>query len=184
MLRDSIFNGLRHFAGSRRVLVVTADLPLITPQAITDFLDACDRIPTAETTDLFVSVVPRRCYTGPYERFTKPFNRFRDIEVCHGNLWMADPRVLENTAAVARINRIYNSRKNPIATALAVGPIVGLAYILGVHVLHLLTLEQMTHLAARRFDLTAEAVIVQHPEITIDVDEADDYRFVVEQLNV
>jgi hypothetical protein len=166
------------------VLVLTADLPLITPRAITDFLDACSRIPTTDAPNLFLSVAPRRCYTGPYEHFTKPFNRFRDIEVCHGNLWLADPRLLANTPVIARINRVYNARKNPVATALAVGLRVGLAYILGVHLLHALTLAQMTRLAARHFGVAGEAVIVEHPEITIDVDEPDDYRFVVEQLGL
>jgi hypothetical protein len=129
-------------------------------------------------------VVPRRCYTGPYQRFTKPFNRFRDIEVCHGNLWLADLRLLENTQATACINGIYNARKSPIASALAVGPRVGLAFVLGVHLLHALTLAQMTRIAARRFGMGAQPVIVEHPEITMDVDEPDDYQFVVEQLRV
>ena len=109
---------------------------------------------------------------------------FRDIEVCHGNLWLADVRLLQNSRATGRIDRIYRARKNPVATALAVGLPVGLAYVLGVHLLHALTLEQMTRIAARHFGLAGEAVIVEHPEITIDVDEAEDYRFVVEQLGV
>jgi GTP:adenosylcobinamide-phosphate guanylyltransferase len=187
-LRENILSGLRHFADSSRVLVLTADLPLITPQAIVAFLDACDRIRSADMdtgsgpSALFLSVAPRRCYTGPYERFTKPFNRFRDIEVCHGNLWLADTRLLRNTRATGRINRIYSARKNPVATALAVGPCVGLTYVLGVHLLHALTLERMTRIAARHFGLRVVPVVVEHPEITIDVDEPADYRFVVEQL--
>lgn len=181
-LRESIFNGLRHFAGSRRVLVLTADLPLITPSAIVDFLAACRRVDIAGAASLLLSAVPRHCYQGAYERFTKPFNRFRDVEICHGNLWMADPRLLENKRAVARINRVYNSRKNPLAEALAVGLRVGLAFIVGVRLLHALTLDQMTRLAGKTYGVSGAAVIVEHPEITIDVDEPDDYRFVVEQL--
>jgi molybdopterin-guanine dinucleotide biosynthesis protein A len=181
-LRESIFSGLQHFAGATRVLVLTADLPLVTPQAITEFLAACLPIKTPDVATLFLSVVPRRCFTGPYERFTKPFNRFRDIEVCHGNLWLADVRLLQNSRATRRIDRIYRARKNPVATALAVGLQVGLAYVLGVHLLHVLTLEQMTRIAAQAFGVGGVPVILEHPEISIDVDEPADYRFVVEQL--
>jgi len=181
-LLDSVAAGLRHFASSKRVLVLTADMPLITPQAITDFLEECERIPATDQPTLYVSVVPRSSYTGPYVRFTKPFNHFRDVAVCHGNLWLADPRLLGNTAAISRINRIYNARKNPLAEALAVGSRLSLAFILGVFLLHALTLKQMTHLAARRFGVAAESVLIEHPEITIDVDEPDDYQFVVEQM--
>jgi molybdopterin-guanine dinucleotide biosynthesis protein A len=179
---DSILNGLRHFAGSPRVLVLTADLPLITPRAIAEFLAACDRIEPGFATNLFLSVAPRRCYKGPYERFTKPFNRFRDVEVCHGNLWLADTRLAENTRATTRINRIYNARKNPVLTAMAVGARVGLAFVVGVHLLHVLTLEQMARIAARRYGVGVIPVMVEHPEITMDVDEAADYQFVVEQM--
>jgi CTP:molybdopterin cytidylyltransferase MocA len=181
-LRESIDRGLRHFAGSAYVLVLTADLPLITPRAIADFLGVCERTQAPEKTALFLSLVPRHCFTGAYRHMTKPMNRFRDVEVCHGNLWLADSRLLQNTRATARINRIYRARKNPIATALAVGLRVGLAYGVGVHLLHALTLEQMTRIAARAYGVSGVPVIVEHPEIAIDVDEPADYRFVVEQL--
>jgi GTP:adenosylcobinamide-phosphate guanylyltransferase len=180
-LTETISHGLEHFADARRVLVLTADLPLLTPRAIEEFLAACERTgdPAAS---LFLSVVPRRCYTGPYERFTKPFNRFRDVEVCHGNLWLVDPRILQNARATDRIDRVYRARKNPIATALAVGLPVGLVYVLGVHLLHALTLARMTRIASRYFGVVGESVLVEHPEITMDVDEPDDYQFVLEQL--
>jgi hypothetical protein len=91
-------------------------------------------------------------------------------------------RLLQNSRATGRIDRIYRARKNPVATALAVGLPVGLAYVLGVHLLHALTLEQMTRIATRAFGVGGVPVILEHPEISIDVDEPADYRFVVEQL--
>jgi CTP:molybdopterin cytidylyltransferase MocA len=182
-LRESIVNGIEHFAPSSRVLVLTADQPLVTPRAIAAFLAACDRIPAPETPTLYLSVVPRRCFTGPYTHFTKPFNRFRDIEVCHGNLWLADSRLLHGAGATDRISRIYRGRKNPAVTTLRVGLRVGLAYLIGVHLLHALTLKQMIRIAARCYGVGCVPVIVEHPEIAMDVDEPADYRFVVEQLN-
>jgi molybdopterin-guanine dinucleotide biosynthesis protein A len=180
-LKESIFSGLRHFAGSPRVLVLTADLPLITPQAIAEFLTACARIETTENA-LFLSMAPRSCFTGPYERCDKTFNRFRDVEICHGNLWLADPRIIENRRTARCINTVYSARKSPVASALAVGLRVGLAFVLGVHLLHALTLEQMTRIASRRFGVEGVPVIVEHPGIAIDVDEPADYQLVLEQL--
>jgi len=182
-MMGSIFNGLRHFASSPMVLVATADLPLLTPQAITDFLVACSQIETTHPENYFMSVVPQRCYTGDYERFTKDFNRFKDIAVCHGNLSLADPRLLDNTDAVACVNQLYNARKNPVTAAMAIGWRVGLSYVLGVHLLHRLTLDQMARIASRRFGIGLIPVILEHPEVTIDVDEPADYAFVKEQLD-
>jgi hypothetical protein len=164
------------------VLVATADMPLITPQAVSDFLAACAQIETTYAENVFLSVVPERCYTGDYTKFTKPFNRFRDVAVCHGNLIMADPRLLDNAEATTRMNNLYNARKNPIKAALAIGWRVGLSFIIGVELLHALTMEQMSQIASWRFGVGLIPVILEHPEITIDVDEADDYEFVKAQL--
>jgi molybdopterin-guanine dinucleotide biosynthesis protein A len=181
-LMGSIFNGLGHFPDAPVVLVATADLPLVSPQAVTDFLSACERIETAYAENVFISVVPQRCYTGAYEKFTKGFNRFKDIAVCHGNLMLADPRLLDNEEATSRMNNLYNARKNPLKAALAIGWRVGLSYVIGVELLHALTMEQMSRIASRRFGVGIIPVIVEHPEVTIDVDEAADYAFVKHQL--
>jgi molybdopterin-guanine dinucleotide biosynthesis protein A len=181
-LMESIFNGLNHVAGSSQVLVATADLPLIDPQAIADFLTACAQNETVYPENLFISVVPRQCYTGAYAQFTKGFNRFRDIAVCHGNLLLADPAIVRNTAATGRMNAIYQARKSPITSALAIGMRVGLSYVLGVHLLHLLTLAQMARIVSRRFGIGFVPVLLEHPEVTIDIDEPADYRFVLDQL--
>lgn len=181
-LMESIFNGLTHFAGSPAVLVATADMPLVTSQAILDFLAACAKTPTDYECNVFLSVVPKRCCAGAYERFPKPFNRFKDIAVCHGNLILADLRLASSAEARTRMNNLYNARKNPITAALAVGWRVGLSYVIGVHVLHALTMEQMSRLASRRFGVGLIPVIVEHPEIAIDIDEPADYAFVTRLL--
>jgi molybdopterin-guanine dinucleotide biosynthesis protein A len=181
-LMESIFNGLAHFKDSPMTLVATADVPLVTPQAITDFFDACAQIQTTYAENVLISVVPQRCYTGDYERFTKGFNRFKDVAVCHGNLMLADPRLLDNTEATRRMNNLYNARKNPLKAALAIGWRVGLSYVIGVELLHALTMEQMSRIASWRFGVGIIPVIVERPEITIDVDEAADYAFVRKQL--
>ena len=54
---DSLVIGLKHFPDSKQVLFVTADLPLISPEAIGDFLEGCAAHP-AERPCLYVSAVP------------------------------------------------------------------------------------------------------------------------------
>ncbi|MHB9023315.1 MAG: NTP transferase domain-containing protein [Armatimonadota bacterium] len=181
-LLESIFSGLGYFADSSRVLVTTADLPLITPRAITDFLAGCIAEESSYPENAFLAVVPQTSYTGPYANFTKGFNRFRDVAVCHGNLMLLSPTLMQNTAATARLNALYNARKNPVSAALALGIRVGLSYVLGVHLWHLISLRQMATLTSQRFHTGFIPVLVDHPEITIDIDEAADYTFVIEQL--
>lgn len=177
-LMESIFGGLRHFRQVSRVLVATADIPLVHAKAVTEFLDTCERKPSPLPEAFYIAVVPRECYTGPYRDFAKPFNRFRDVAICHGNLALATPSILDNTDAVSRINDVYSARKSPVKSALATGLRVGLSYVLGVHLLHTLTLDQMASIASNRFGVAIIPVLVRSPEITVDLDEPADWELV------
>ena len=171
---DSLVLGLRHFASSPRVLFATADLPLVTPRAIDDFLAGC----AARPARLCVSAVPKASFTGPYAAFTKPFNRYRDVSLCHGNLFLADPKLLENPELKEKINRFYAGRKNAVKTTLALGWQLAVVYMIGVEVLHALTLNQMAASASKRLGFEIAPVLVEHPGISLDIDEADDYELV------
>jgi molybdopterin-guanine dinucleotide biosynthesis protein A len=177
-LMDSVFCGLRHFCNSPIVLFISADMPLITHQAITDFLETSANIETNYDRNIFWSVVPERFYTGPYEKSPKGFNRFKDIAVCHGNLMLTEPQLLKNTRTAAHIDDVYRARKSSIKAALAIGWRAGLSYLIGVHLLHILTLEQMARIVSKRLGVGLIPVLLKHPEITIDVDEPEDYAFV------
>jgi molybdopterin-guanine dinucleotide biosynthesis protein A len=183
-IMDSIYQGLRHFADSPMVLTTTADLPLITPQVITDFLVACGAVELTYAENMFLSVVPERCFTGAYADYPKGFNRFRDIAISHGNLFLVDPRLMQNTPATRRMNALYNARKSAVSSAMAIGLHIGLSYVLGVHMWHLLTLQHMANMASRRFGFGLIPVVVEHPEVTVDVDEPEDYTFVMRELGL
>lgn len=178
---ESLVLGLEHFSTARRVLFVTADLPLVTSAAIQDFLDAGESAPARDAA-LAIAVVPRTCFTGAYTHFTKPFNRYRDIAICHGNLFLVDPQLLKVPQLQARINRFYAGRKNALLTTLALGWRLALVYMIGVELLHVLTLRQLARFTSRQLGFTVAPVLVEHPGISIDVDEPDDYAFVRDRI--
>nr|WP_309686086.1 nucleotidyltransferase family protein [Armatimonas sp.] len=175
---DSLVIGLEHFAASPAVLFITADLPLVTTVAITDFLCAYAQAPS----DLAIAVVPRKSYTGAYTHFTKPFNRYRDISICHGNLFIASPKLLIKPELREQINRFYAGRKNAIATTLALGWKLAFVYMFGVEIFHRLTLSQMAQFASKELGFEITPLLVEHPGISIDVDEPDDYAFVRDRI--
>jgi CTP:molybdopterin cytidylyltransferase MocA len=178
---ESLVLGLEHFSTSKRVLFITADLPLVTPAAIQDFLEAGTSARTGDA-QLAIAVVPRSCYTGPYHHFTKPFNRYRDIAICHGNLFLVDPQLLKLPQLKEKINKFYAGRKNALLTTLALGWRLALVYMIGVELLHILTLRQLARFTSRQLGFTVAPVLVSHPGISIDVDEPDDYAFVRDRI--
>lgn len=181
---DSVVIGLEHFRSSRRVLFVTADLPLLTPDAVTEFLAGAAAADPQGAGKLFVSVVPKDAFTGSFARPTKPFNGYRGMPVCHGNLFAADPRLLDMPNVRRKIDAMYAGRKSAVTTTLALGLDIALVYMLGVEILHLIRLEPMARYVSRRFGFGIVPVVVRRPEITEDVDEAEDYDFVRAHLGV
>lgn len=183
-LLDSIATGLKHFHGAPKVLVTTADLPLLTPEAVEEFLAACAEQGGNPGTGLYWSMVPQGCFLGPFARCRKGYNRFRDISVCHGNLLLVTPSILEEFAVNTPLEALYRARKSSLRCALACGWRVGLGYLFGVLLFRRLSLEQMARLLSGRFRFPLKPVLLYRPEAALDVDEPEDYRLVREQLEV
>lgn len=179
---DNILIGLRYFRKSPIVLFLTGDLPLVTPEAIRDFLKIASRIETSYEQNMFLSVVPEGSFHGAYQKRSKGFNRFRDVAVCHGNLLLIDPGCLARPKMVLYFKKLYEARKSTVRAMLSISSGIGLVYLFGVHLFHLLRLDQMARIGSRHFNLGLIPAILEHPEIALDVDEPEDYALVKELL--
>ncbi|MBI3924153.1 MAG: nucleotidyltransferase family protein [Armatimonadetes bacterium] len=181
-LVESIKSALGAFPDEDRVLLCTADLPMLRGEMVDRFLEDCPDDRPGYRDHLFLSMVPAASFVGLFASCRKNFNRFRDVAVCHGNLALASPTILENREAMSRIDQIYAARTSPVASALAIGPALGLAYVLGVHFFPLLRLETFTAMLSRRFSIGMRAVFQRFPEIAVDIDEPADYHIAIEVL--
>lgn len=181
-LAGNIALGLEHFRRARSVLFVTADLPLLTSAAIEAFLAGCQAAETGYRENLFWSAVPEDSFRGPYRQIGKGFNRFRDVAVCHGNLMLATPGLLDLPRALDAVDAIYRARKSSPRAALAIGWRPGLFYLLGVQLMRILTLERMCRIVSGHFQAGLVPVLVRHPEVAVDVDEPPDYDFVKRRI--
>lgn len=174
----SLVNGLVRFEDSAAVLIVTADLPLVTSEAVEAFLAGCGRIDPGYPEFAYLSVVPEEEFTGPYEGFSKGFARFRGSAVSHGNLALVTPSLVRHVRVTEGLDSLYRARKNGVRTSLALGWRIALGYLIGAHLLRWLTLEQMADIVSRRFGVGFIPVPVPYPAIALDVDEPADYRLI------
>jgi CTP:molybdopterin cytidylyltransferase MocA len=181
-LLESIVAGLTRLREHEVVLATTADLPLVSAGILDTFIEACTAAPAWREASLFVSVVPRHAFTGPFARVDKITAHFRDGIYCHGNVMLVRPAFLDNASAMQRINAMYAGRKGALTSAMALGVRVGLAFVFGVYVFHLLTMRQMAALASARFHVGIVPVPMPHPELSLDLDEPADYRLITEIL--
>jgi len=177
-LLDNFLLALEHFAPADHVLFITADLPLVSAEAVEVFLAKCAEVPLDQPDNVFISMVPRRSFTGVYHDAPVKFLRFHRLQVCHGNILLMSGGLADNTAAHEAFSALRRTRKHPVLATFAVGWRLGLLYAIGAWLLGVVSIEQMAQAATRYFGFGVIPIVLDYPELTLDIDEPKDYSFV------
>ncbi|NPV26904.1 MAG: NTP transferase domain-containing protein [Firmicutes bacterium] len=151
--------------GVKQVLVATSDIPLITPEAIENFLQLCARRPG----DLHYPVVPREANERKYPGVKRTYVKLKDGTFTGGNLFLVNPAIVERCAAIAQ--EIVRRRKNPVALS----RLFGLGFVLK-FLFRQLTLKEAEEKVSELLGIRGIAVISTYPEVGVDVDKPSDLR--------
>ena len=171
---DTMAAGVAAFPEAERVLVATADLPLLTPLAIDGFVRSCHEAESG----LSYPMVEAEAFEIAFPGRDKTIARLREGRFTGGNLAVVTRRfVLEQGPVIART---FSRRKSPIGLA----RIFGLGFVVRL-LLGRLKVEDLERRGAEIIGAGVSAVSVPWPEIGFDVDDAEDlelaYRFLEER---
>ncbi|HEX7022534.1 MAG TPA: nucleotidyltransferase family protein [Trueperaceae bacterium] len=109
--------------GPARLLVVTADLPWLSGEAVAHF------VRQAPTTALVYPIVSRRSALAQFPGQRRTFVRLREGSFTGGNLLLIEPDVVH--ALLPLLERAYRARKNPLALASLLGPRILAGFLTG-----------------------------------------------------
>ena len=143
-----------------RVLMVSSDIPSITPE-IVDW-EVQNSLQT--DVDLCYNVVTRQKIEARYPGSRRTFTRLKGLEVCGGDMHVIHTSVA--TANPAIWEKLIASRKNPVKQA----AILGFGTLL-LMLLRLITLEEAVKRVTSRLDMTGQAILCPYAEIAMDVDK-------------
>jgi molybdopterin-guanine dinucleotide biosynthesis protein A len=157
-LLDNVAAGLAAASGSR-VVLVAADIPLLTASAVDAFLDAAGALDA----ELVYPAVRRDDLKRVIPRIRKTFVQLREGTFAGGSLVLLDPRVFES--ARTAIDRAVRARKRPWELARLFGPrtLIGLAT-------GRLSVPDLERRAMEITGVRVRALLSETPEIAIDVD--------------
>lgn len=160
---DTMAAGVRAFPEADRVLVVTADLPLLTAEAIDGFVRSCQETQSG----LSYAIVEAEAFEIAFPGRDKTVARLREGRFTGGNLAVVTRRfVLEQGPVIART---FDRRKSPIGMA----QIFGLSFVVRL-VLGRLRIVDLERRGSEIIGAPVSAVPVPWPEIGFDVDDAED----------
>jgi 2-phospho-L-lactate guanylyltransferase (CobY/MobA/RfbA family) len=162
-LVETMERGINACPGAARVLLVSADIPALTPAAV----DAFVRDGIAADADLVYPVIPRAANEARFPGSRRTYLRLADGVFTGGNMFLVRPEPLLRQREVIR--RAHAARKKPLRLAAALG--WGVLWRL---LWRRLTLAEAEAAVARTMGITVRALVTDHAEIGADVDRAAD----------
>ncbi len=166
-LIETIQLGIKALEHENKVLIVTADIPLLTPDAITDFLRQCDEVEA----DLYYPIVSKEINNKWYPQSKRTYVRFKDGTYTGGNIFLVNPAIVPQCLTVAE--RLINNRKNPFKLCCLLGWGFVLQFLLGT-----LSLTKVKERVEILLGITGSVVHSSYPELGIDVDKPSDLELV------
>jgi len=161
---DNIFRGIEStHPGADQVLVLTGDLPFLTPAAIDDFVLRS----VASHADVTYSIIPKESCERRFPGAHRTYAHLREDTFTGGNAVVVTRAFVHERCGL--IGRLYAARKSPLRLA----ALLGVRFIIGL-LTHRLTLPELEAKASRIVEARVAAIITMHPEIGFDVDKLED----------
>lgn len=164
---ETIRLGMAALDHSRKVLVATADIPLLTAEAVNHFVAQC----AISEADLYYPVVPREVNERYYPGNKRTYVRLREGVFTGGNLFLVQPAIVERCAKVAE--KIIANRKNPLVLCHMLGWSFVARFLCGA-----LSLPAVEKRASELLGVKGAVVLSPYPELGIDVDKPSDLELV------
>ncbi|MEN2983356.1 MAG: NTP transferase domain-containing protein [Thermus sp.] len=158
-LLENLEAALAHAEG--RVLVATADLPHLTPEAVRFVLE---RAPQAA---LVYPIVPKEAVEARFPHTRRTYARLREGVFTGGNLLLLEKALFYRALPLAK--QAVALRKKPLALARLIGWDILLKLLLG-----RLSLGELEARASRILGVEARALLTPYPEVGVDVDREEE----------
>lgn len=145
-----------------RVLVVTADIPMLTADMVGDVLDAAPR-----DAGLVYPVVRRESCEAAYPGVKRTYAKLRGGTFTGGNLFILDPTLIKQF--LPRLREVLAARKAPMKLAGIIGFSVLVKLLTG-----RLTVPELEEKISSILGVKARALITPHAAIGTDMDKDAD----------
>lgn len=159
--------GFEALAATEPVLMLSSDVPLITVEAISDFLLRCAK----REVDICYPIIR---YGEPERRFPgmkRTYVRLREGRFTGGNIMLMNPVVVLKNMDL--MEHVYEMRKSPMKLF----RILGLPFLVGFF-LGMLNIRQMEQRVGDVLKATCAGIETPFIEIGVDVDKESDLRLV------
>lgn len=145
------------------MLVCSCDIPLITTEAINDFIKKSNEL----NADFCYPIVEKAVNMNKYPEMERTYVKVKEGSFTGGNIFYINPLILGKCLEIA--DKLVQARKNPIKMA----SILSFGFLLRL-VTGTLSISKAEKHFSEMLSITAKAIISEYPEIGNDVDKPSD----------
>jgi GTP:adenosylcobinamide-phosphate guanylyltransferase len=163
MMIDNVVKGLNYFLDQEKVLLITSDIPFITPKAIDHFIQAS----LDSKADFTYPIIKKETQLQTYPDMQRTYVKLKEGSFTGGNMSVIKPDIGDPFFAMGR--HMIENRKKPwkMVKILGVGFLVQL-------LLGTLTIEKLENRIGSLLSINPKAIITPYAEIGNDVDKKED----------
>lgn len=171
-LMENVSRGVECLPGAKRVLLATCDIPLITTQAIEDFLDRCGN----RSAQFYYPVIPREVVEKSFFQTRRTYVTFKEGDFTGGNLFLIDPGAVNRCMEIGQ--QLVDARKSPFR----ISKLMGVPFLLR-FMLRMVSLKEAEEKASDVLGINGVVVVTTFPEVGVDVDKPCDLELVSKVLD-
>lgn len=168
---ENIRAGLEYLSSesdlSSHVVLSSCDIPLLTAEAIEDFLRRCQQ----HEAEIYYTIISREVINKVYPETKRTYATLKDGTFTGGNIGLVSPEAIMNNFSL--LEKAYNLRKSPLQLA----RVLGFKFIVK-FAMYSLTIAEAEERVSDMLNAQGKAVITPYPEIGIDVDKQVDLELV------
>ena len=168
---DSLIGNLllahRYLKSENYLLISSADTPLLSLEAVEDFLQQCQPFDK----DFYYPIVRKEDSEKAFPGEKRTYIGLADGSFTGGNLFLVNPQAVEPSAPM--IEKFLDNRKKPLKMVSLFGPV----FVFGM-LTKSLSIDRLEKRFSRLLNVTAKAIISTYPEIGFDVDKPAHLRLI------
>lgn len=169
---ENLLEGFRHISSTAGpVLIVTADIPLITWESLEHFIENSLELQA----DFSYPVIVKEVCEKKYKDVVRTYGRLKEGSFTGGNIFLMNPEIVDRVAN--RAISFLALRKKPHRMAMKLGIFFIIKYLL-----KKVTLADAEKRASRIFGVKGRAIISPYAEIGFDVDKISDLQIAEDYL--
>lgn len=170
---DNIRAGMEALDTERKVLILCSDIPMVSADAIDDFVTQC----AIREADFYYPIISKEVNMDRFPGTRRTYARLKEGTYTGGNIFLMNPAIVNG--ATEFMEKMIIWRKKPIKLSQAFGFKVIFKFALGS-----LTISELEHRVHQLTGFSAAALIVRHPEVGFDVDKPSDLEMMEKYIQL